>query len=548
MKKFAATAVVTVVLSCLLFLPSSFSQVPQLLNYQGRVTVGGTNFTGTGLFKFALVNATGTTNYWSHDGTTTGVPGTALVLSVTNGLYAVLLGEITPITPTVFNNTDVRVRVWFNDGVSGFQQLAPDRRLGAVGYALVAQTANVAATVADGAVTTSKLAPSAVDNTKLANNSLTVTAGSGLTGGGSVALGGSTTLGIPAAGVANSMLANSAVTITAGSGLSGGGAVALGGAVTLNNSGVLALTAGTGLSSSGGQNPTLSLANSGVGTTQLADSAVTGAKIADGTISAAKLNFTPLTAESDPKVGVTGTNTVAKWNGTALVNSTIFDNGNVGIGTNNPATALHVNGIITAANIFRWQVVSGTSQQAEPNCGYIANNAAQVTITLPTTPTTGDTVRVSGLGAGGWKIAQNAGQSVLVGNVAALSPGIAWTPRDSNRLWQGVASSADGSKLVAVVYGGQIYTSTDSGVTWTPRDSNRNWWAVASSADGSKLVAVVDGGQIYTSAPAYGSPTSTTTVGTGGYLTGGQGTALELQYVGSGQWLPLSHEGSIFAY
>jgi hypothetical protein len=384
------------------------------------------------------------------------------------------------------------------------------------------------------------------------------------------------------------MLANSAVTITAGSGLSGGGAVALGGAVTLNNSGVLALTAGTGLSSSGGQNPTLSLANSGVGTTQLADSAVTGAKIADGTISAAKLNFTPLTAESDPKVGVTGTNTVAKWNGTALVNSTIFDNGNVGIGTNNPATALHVNGIITAANIFRWQVVSGTSQQAEPNCGYIANNAAQVTITLPTTPTTGDTVRVSGLGAGGWKIAQNAGQSVLVGNVAALSPGIAWTPRDSNRLWQGVASAADGSKLVAVVQGGLIYTSTDSGVTWTPRDSSRGWQAVASSADGSKLVAVVEdgqiytstdsgviwtprdssrqwrgvassadgsklvavvnGGQIYTSAPAYGSPTSTTTVGTGGYLTGGQGTALELQYVGSGQWLPLSHEGSIFAY
>jgi len=30
--------------------------VPQLLNYQGRVTVGGTNFTGTGWFKFSLVD------------------------------------------------------------------------------------------------------------------------------------------------------------------------------------------------------------------------------------------------------------------------------------------------------------------------------------------------------------------------------------------------------------------------------------------------------------------------------------------------------------
>ena len=33
------------------------AQVPGLLNYQGRVAVGGTNFTGTGQFKFALVDA-----------------------------------------------------------------------------------------------------------------------------------------------------------------------------------------------------------------------------------------------------------------------------------------------------------------------------------------------------------------------------------------------------------------------------------------------------------------------------------------------------------
>ncbi len=61
-----------------------------------------------------------------------------------------------------------------------------------------------------------------------------------------------------------------------------------------------------------------------------------------------------------------------------------------------------------------------------------------------------------------------------------------------------LASSTDGSKLVAAAvyslddeYGseGEIYTSTDSGATWT----NRNWGpfasCVASSADGSKLVA-----------------------------------------------------------
>ncbi len=121
----------------------AFAQVPQLLNYQGRVTVGGTNFDGTGQFKFALVSATGATNFWSHDGRTAGQPLTALSLTVSKGLYAVLLGDTSvsgmnvPITPTVFTNSDVRLRVWFNDG-SGFQQLTPDQRVAAVGYALVA--------------------------------------------------------------------------------------------------------------------------------------------------------------------------------------------------------------------------------------------------------------------------------------------------------------------------------------------------------------------------------------------------------------------------
>ena len=75
-----------------------------------------------------------------------------------------------------------------------------------------------------------------------------------------------------------------------------------------------------------------------------------------------------------------------------------------------------------------------------------------------------------------------------------------WTPRDSNRNWISVASSSDGTKLVAVAAsGGQIYTSTDSGVNWTARESSRDWRSVASSSDGGKLVAVVSGGQIYTS-------------------------------------------------
>jgi len=138
--KYAYLLILVVVMS--LSWPA-FAQVPQLINYQGRVTDGGTNFNGTGLFEFALVNTTGSTNYWSNDGTSAGQPATSVSLTVTKGLYSVQLGDTTvagmtiAIPITIFTNSDVRLRVWFSDG-TGFQQLAPDQRIAAVGYALMA--------------------------------------------------------------------------------------------------------------------------------------------------------------------------------------------------------------------------------------------------------------------------------------------------------------------------------------------------------------------------------------------------------------------------
>lgn len=76
----------------------------------------------------------------------------------------------------------------------------------------------------------------------------------------------------------------------------------------------------------------------------VADGAVTGSKIADGTIDITKLSFTPLTSESDPQISANTTNFVPKWDGSALVSGTIFDNGNVGIGTTSPRQKLDVNG------------------------------------------------------------------------------------------------------------------------------------------------------------------------------------------------------------
>lgn len=146
-----------------------------------------------------------------------------------------------------------------------------------------------------------------------------------------------------------------------------------------------------------------------------------------------------------------------------------------------------------------WVDVTGTSAQAVSNTGYLANNTAQVTITLPASPAVGDIVRVSGVGTGGWKIAQNAGQSIktqsITGNIGAV-----WTARDSARWWISVASSSDGSKLAVVASGGQIYTSVPTAI-------------------------------------------QSTTAGTTGSISESQYDAVELQFIGNNTFTVLSYAG-----
>ena len=60
--------------------------------------------------------------------------------------------------------------------------------------------------------------------------------------------------------------------------------------------------------------------------------------------------------------------------------------------------------------------------------------------------------------------------------------------------WKCVASSADGTKLVAAVYGGNVWRSSNSGVTFvedTAIGSTKDFRAIASSADGVMLVGAV---------------------------------------------------------
>ena len=141
---------------------SAAAQVPGIISHQGKVMANGTNYTGSGLFKFALVDAAGTTTYWSQDGTSTGgaEPTAAVSLPVVRGIFSVNLGDTTVANMTqaipagVFANSAVYLRTWFNDGTDGSQLLTPDRQITSVGYALVAASAgsvaaaNIAGTLA----------------------------------------------------------------------------------------------------------------------------------------------------------------------------------------------------------------------------------------------------------------------------------------------------------------------------------------------------------------------------------------------------------------
>src|SRR5438034_11833287 len=83
--------------------------------------------------------------------------------------------------------------------------------------------------------------------------------------------------------------------------------------------------------------------------------------------------------------------------------------------------------------------------------------------------------------------------AALSGLLAVVSPASAqtWTQTSApSNYWWSVASSADGSKVVAACFSSGIYTSADSGATRQQTGAQlANWGSVASSADGPKTVA-----------------------------------------------------------
>ena len=324
----------------------TYAQVPQIINYQGHISVGDSNFNGSGQFKFVLVDggSNGTFNtFWSNDGSSGGgsQPASSVLVPVNQGFFTIALGDSTvsnmvPVLATIFTNPVVNLRIWFSDGTNGTRLLVPDQRLTSVGYALMA---NSAVNVPDGSITSAKLAPAAVN----------------------------------------------------------------------------------------------------------------GVQIASGSISATQL-----------------------------------------------ATSV-------ASGLMTLQVPSVTNIQALANNSYVFTNTGVNQLKLPANPNVGDRVRVAG-GAGGFTLIANTGQSVYA--LAAFT----WKPRGSNDQYR-VASSSDGSKLAVTQFGNPpnnpaILTSTNYGMTWTQQTNfslvvgpygTSGWQCIASSADGSRLVAGQEYGGLFSS-------------------------------------------------
>lgn len=212
------------------------------------------------------------------------------------------------------------------------------------------------------------------------------------------------------------------------------------GALPIASGGTGATTLGSGAISSNGSvlsSGTLTVANGGTGAATL-----TGVLVGNGT--------SAVTASAQLAVASGGTGAATLTNhgvligaGTSAVSGlTVGGDGQILVGSvgANPvfATPTSPDGSITfggTAGAFTatitnpvgiaWASISGTSQSAAVNTGYVANNSGATTVTLPATAAVGAIVRLvqSALNTGGFVLTGNTGQTIQLGTAISASAG-----------------------------------------------------------------------------------------------------------------------------
>lgn len=566
------------------------------INLQGRIAVDGVAFTGTAKFKFALVTGTGGAVLWTHDGTSGGFgfePTSSIDLPVTRGLYSVLLGDTSvfgmtqPINPAIFSNTDVRLRIWFNDGVHGLQKLSPDQRLSAVGYAFNAEKALEAATL------TGNVNLSQVPAILVTNNAVNVNLTGSFTGDGSglVGIRGSTPFqvvgataidALPNTGYLITNLLETTVRMPTNSAMRIGDIIRIAApagtwkAILQTNQQIKGANLLSGLGGSwtarGPSTRWSSVASS-------AD----GVRLIAGTITAGHIQY----SRDGGVTWATSTSAVDPVKAWAALGSSA-DGLRLLAAASANVLYLSKDGADTwntvGPSLRNWKSVAvsgdGTNMVAVVSSGtlWVSNDGGdtwkeRATLGVRLWSSTAAAYDGSRLYASGdgffysvdkgtnWVAAASPSATLLacspnglkLAGVAAgqiitsADGGLTWTTRTSagTRSWTSIVISADGGRIVATVSNGQIYVSLNGGITWTATGPTAAWTSLAAANDATKLIAAADNANIYISQSL---PTQTTTIGGLGYLIGNEYSSVELQHIGNGAFMVLSSAGTLYAY
>jgi len=117
------------------------------------------------------------------------------------------------------------------------------------------------------------------------------------------------------------------------------------------------------------------------------------------------------------------------------------------------------NTLTISSTTITWNVITDPTATMVVNQGYIANNGAGVTLTLPATASVGDEIKIALINAAGVTIAQNAGQTIH------------WLGKDTTTGVGGSLASSENYDSLTM-----LCTTTDT--DWVVIEGNGNWTVV----------------------------------------------------------------------
>lgn len=134
-----------------------------------------------------------------------------------------------------------------------------------------------------------------------------------------------------------------------------------------------------------------------------------------GVASATSINKLAITAPATSATLVVADGKTLTQSNTLTYTGT--DGSTVNFGAGGTVAYTGGSGVIVTASI------AGTTQAAAVNTRYIVANAGATTITLPATFAIGDVVIIKGLGAAGWILTANAGDTIRIGSSVTSAGG-----------------------------------------------------------------------------------------------------------------------------